>query len=68
MPGIALLAWVLAGGFSSGVILRAAQTLGTPVARGQRSTATYPVVVPTAYTWAAVGALVLGRSRARPAS
>ena len=32
MPGIALLAWVLAGGFSSGVILRAAQTLGTPVA------------------------------------
>ena len=60
MPGIALLAWVLAGGFSSGVILRAAQTLGTPVARGQRSTATYPVVVPTAYTWAAVGALVLG--------
>jgi hypothetical protein len=60
MPGIALLAWVLAGGFSSGVILRAAQTLGTPVARGQRSPATYPIVVPTAYTWAAVGALVLG--------
>lgn len=60
MPGIALLAWVLAGGFSSGVILRAAQTLGTPVARDQRSPATYPIVVPTAYTWAAVGALVLG--------
>jgi hypothetical protein len=60
MPGIALLAWVLAGGFSSGVILRAAQTLGTPVARDQPRNATYPVVVPTAYTWAAVGALVLG--------
>ena len=60
MPGIALLAWVLAGGFSSGVILRAAQTLGTPVARGQLSPATYPIVIPTAYTWAAVGALVLG--------
>jgi hypothetical protein len=60
MPGIALLAWMLAGGFSAGVILRAAQTLGTPVARGQRSAATYPIVIPTAYTWAAVGALVLG--------
>ncbi|MDT7578819.1 MAG: hypothetical protein QOK35_79, partial [Pseudonocardiales bacterium] len=60
MPGIALLAWVVAGGLSSGVILRAAQTLGTPVARGQRSGATYPIVVPTAYTWAAVGALALG--------
>ncbi len=60
MPGVALLAWVLAGGFSAGVILRAAQTLGTPVARGQRSGAAHPIVVPTAYTWVAVGALVLG--------
>lgn len=60
MPGVALLAWMLAGGFSAGVILRAAQTLGTPVARGQRSGAAYPIVVPAAYTWAAVGALALG--------
>ncbi len=60
MPGVALLAWVLAGAFSAGVILRAAQTLGTPVARGQRSGAAHPIVVPTAYTWVAVGALVVG--------
>ena len=34
MPAIALLAWVLAGGFSAGIVLRAADTLGTPVAPG----------------------------------
>ena len=31
MPAVAMLAWVLAGGFSAGVVLRTAQTLGTPV-------------------------------------
>ena len=60
MPGIALLAWVLAGGFSAGVILRVARTLGTPVSRGQPSAATYPLVIPSAVSWAAVGGLVLG--------
>ena len=37
-----------------------AQTLGTPVARGQRSGEPYPLVVPTAYQWVAVAALALG--------
>jgi hypothetical protein len=60
MPAVAMLAWVLAGGLSAGVVLRVAQTLGTPVARGQRSGEPYPLVVPTAYQWVAVGALVLG--------
>ena len=60
MPLLALLAWVLAGGISAGVILRAAQTLGTPVAAGQRSDAASPLVVPTACFWTAVGGLVLG--------
>ena len=58
-PGVALIAWVLAGGFSAGVILRAAQTLGTPVATG-RTGATRLLAVPAAYTWAAVAGLVLG--------
>ena len=60
MPGIALLAWVLAGGFSAGVILRAAQVLGTAVSRGQASTEAFPLIVPSAYSWAAVGGLALG--------
>ena len=60
MPAVAMLAWVLAGGFSAGVVLRTAQTLGTPVARGQRSGEPYPLVVPTAYQWVAVAALALG--------
>ena len=46
MPLLALLAWVLAGGISAGVILRAAQTLGTPVAAGQRSDGASPLAVP----------------------
>ena len=60
MPAVAMLAWVLAGGFSAGVVLRTAQILGTPVARGQPSGEPYPLVVPTAYQWAAVATLALG--------
>jgi hypothetical protein len=62
LPGVAMLAWVLAGGFSAGVILRAAQFLGTPVATdtGTGRGVAHPLVVPTAYTWAAVAGLVLG--------
>lgn len=60
MPATALLAWVLAGGFSAGVVLRAAQTFGTPIGRGQRSGEPYPLVVPSAYQWVAVSGLALG--------
>lgn len=60
MPATALLAWVLAGGFSAGVVLRAAQTFGTPIGRGQRSDGPYPLVVPSAYQWTAVSGLALG--------
>jgi hypothetical protein len=58
LPGIALLAWVLAAGFSAGVILRAARFLGTPVADPGDGVA-HPLVVPVAFTWAAAAAVVL---------
>ena len=60
LPGVALIAWVLAGGFSAGVILRAAQTLGTPTATTATAGTARLLAVPDAYTWAAVGGLVLG--------
>jgi hypothetical protein len=59
MPAIALLAWVLAGGFSAGTVLRTAQTLGTPVAPGYRGSDPYPLVVPLAYQWSAAAAFAL---------
>ena len=59
MPAIALLAWVLAGGFSAGIVLRAADTLGTPVAPGYRGDDAYPLVVPLAYRWVAAAAFAL---------
>ena len=42
MPAIAMLAWVLAGGFSAGIVLRAAETLGTPVAPGYQGNRCVP--------------------------
>jgi hypothetical protein len=59
MPSIALLAWVLAGGFSAGTVLRTAQTLGTPVAPGYLGSDPYPLVVPLAYQWLAAAAFAL---------
>lgn len=59
MPALALLAWVLAGGFSAGIVLRAAETLGTPVAPGYRGDDAYPLVVPLAYRWVAAAAFAL---------
>jgi hypothetical protein len=59
MPAIALLAWVLAGAFSAGIVLRAADTLGTPVAPGYRGDDAYPLVVPLAYRWVAAAAFAL---------
>jgi hypothetical protein len=59
MPAIALLAWVLAGGFSAGIVLRAADILGTPVAPGYRGDDAYPLVVPLAYRWVAAAAFAL---------
>ena len=56
MPAIALLAWVLAGGFSAGIVLRAAETLGTPVAPGYQGHDAYLLVVPLAYRWVAAAA------------
>ncbi|MBL8926025.1 MAG: hypothetical protein JNM77_07275 [Pseudonocardia sp.] len=59
MPATALLAWVLAGGFSAGLVLRAADILGTPVAPGYRGDDAYPLVVPLAYRWVAATAFAL---------
>lgn len=59
MPAIAMLAWVLAGGFSAGIVLRAAETLGTPVAPGYQGTDAFPLVVPLAYRWVAAAAFAL---------
>ena len=59
MPAVALLAWVLAGGLSAGVVLRAADTLGTPVAPGYTGSDPHPLVVPLAYQWVAAAAFAL---------
>ena len=58
-PPSRMLAWVLAGGFSAGIVLRAADTLGTPVAPGYQGTDVYPLVVPLAYRWVAAAAFAL---------
>jgi hypothetical protein len=59
MPAIAMLAWVLAGGLSAGVVLRVADTLGTPVPPGYTERVADPLVVPLAYQGVAVGAFAL---------
>ena len=59
MPGVAVLGWLLAGGLSAGVVLRAADTLGRPVVDG-RTEGDDALVVPTAYHWVAVLGLVAG--------
>jgi hypothetical protein len=59
MPAIALLGWLVAGGLSAGVILRAADTLGRPVVDGQAD-GDDALVVPTAYYWVAVLGLAAG--------
>lgn len=58
-PVVAMLAWLLAGGFGAGLTIRAAGFLGTPTATavqsGQRSSA---LVVPAPYFWMAALSLV----------
>ena len=63
--GIAMLGWLLAGGLAAGLMLRTAQTLGTPAVAGHRALAPTPLFVPTVIYWAgtaavaaAVGAIV----------
>jgi len=58
--GVAVLGWLLAGGFAAGLVLRVARTLGTPVVAGQRTSGTVELAVPTAYFWVAVAGLALG--------
>ncbi|HEU5333547.1 MAG TPA: hypothetical protein VFU73_12290 [Actinocrinis sp.] len=67
--GVALLGWLLAGGLAAGLMLRAAQTLGTPAVAGHRAQAPTPLFVPTVIFWAgaaavaaAAGALAIGVS------
>ena len=64
MPLVAVLGWLLAGGLSAGVVLRAADSLGQPVAEGQptegRPGDVADLVVPTAYQWVAVVGLAAG--------
>jgi hypothetical protein len=64
MPLVAVLGWLLAGGLSAGVALRAADSLGQPVAEGHRTEAepgdVAELVVPTAYHWVAVVGLAAG--------
>ncbi|PRC43504.1 hypothetical protein C6A85_000000105015, partial [Mycobacterium sp. ITM-2017-0098] len=62
---VALLGWLLGGGFSAGVGLWTAQTLGTwtysaeLAADAVRSRSAAPLIVPPAYVWAAVGTLIV---------
>ena len=60
MIGVVVLGWLVAGGFSAGLILRVAEILGRPIAAGQADTAGTPLVVPLAYFWVAVAGLALG--------
>jgi hypothetical protein len=55
--GMALLAWLLAGGLAAGLMLRAAQTLGTPAVAGHRALAPTPLLVPTMVFWAGAAAV-----------
>jgi hypothetical protein len=64
MIGVVVLGWLVAGGFSAGLILRVAETLGSPVAAGQADTAATPLVVPIAYFWVAVAGLALALAAA----
>ncbi|MGI5459424.1 hypothetical protein ACQEWB_40865 [Streptomyces sp. CA-249302] len=57
MTGVALLATALATGLAAGVTLRMAEMLGAPTVPGHGTGGQRPLVVPTAYFWAAVCAL-----------
>lgn len=60
--GMALIGWLLAGGLAAGLMLRVAQTLGTPAVAGRRALAPTPLFVPTVVFWAGAAAVaaVLG--------
>lgn len=59
-PVVALLAWLVAGGFGAGLALRAAGFLGTPIATpGQPGRHGGALVVPPPYFWMAALAMVL---------
>jgi hypothetical protein len=55
--GIAVMGWLLAGGLAAGLLLRAAQTLGTPAVAGHRALAPTPLFVPTVVYWAGAAAV-----------
>ena len=59
MPAVAVLGWLMAGGLSAGVVLRAADALGEPVVEDAPG-ADAQLVVPTAYYWVAVVGLAVG--------
>ncbi|WP_340374750.1 hypothetical protein U5640_06020 [Streptomyces sp. SS7] len=59
MAGVALLATLLATALAAGVTLRVAEILGAPTVPGHPTGNQRPLVVPTAYFWAAVCALAL---------
>ncbi|HYZ69635.1 MAG TPA: hypothetical protein VE666_17870 [Mycobacterium sp.] len=61
-PFVALIGWLVAGAFSIGVGLLAAQVLGKAVlstATAREIVAEAPLIVPPPYFWAAVGIVVL---------
>jgi hypothetical protein len=59
-PVVAMLAWLVAGGFGAGLALRAAGFLGTPIATpGQAGRHGGALVVPAPYFWMAALAMVL---------
>lgn len=61
-PVVAMLAWLLAGGFGAGLTLRTAGFLGAPIAAPSGGPQNEPgnvLVVPAPYFWAAAASLVL---------
>ncbi|WP_460070955.1 hypothetical protein [Streptomyces sp. YKOK-I1] len=68
MAGVALLATLLATALAAGVTLRAAEILGAPTVPGHPTGDQRPLLVPTAYFWAAVCALALAVVALLPAA
>jgi hypothetical protein len=57
-PFVALLAWVIGGGFSVGIGLLAAQAFGKPVLSATARGSQAPLIVPPPYVWASVATVV----------
>lgn len=59
LPVVLLLAWVVAGALSAGVVIRVTDYLGTPVPHGRSSEAQVPLHLSPGYSWAAAATISL---------